>query len=318
LNYLQVILGVTAGLALFLYGVTRLSISLKKIAGERLKRILEHCTYNVFVAIVSGTIVTILLDSSSVTIIMIIALVNAKLVTFHRAIGVIMGANIGTTVSSQIFAFQIDEYSAILLIVGFLVYFVTRKKIIKYVGLVLFGFGLIFFGLGMMGEAVTPLKNSDQFTHWLVSLQNPVKGVFFGALLTLIIQSSSATMGIVISLANQNILSLATGVSVMLGAEIGTCADTLVASLGRSKDALRAGIFHLAFNVASVCIGLILYRQLAAIAVFLSPGADAARQIANAHVLFNVGGVLLFCWFTKPIAQALKRLIPEKTQVRLA
>jgi len=318
LNYLQVILGVTAGLALFLYGVTRLSISLKKIAGERLKRILEHCTYNVFVAIVSGTIVTILLDSSSVTIIMIIAMVNARLVTFHRAIGVIMGANIGTTMSSQIFAFQIDEYSAILLIVGFLVYFVTRKKIIKYVGLVLFGFGLIFFGLGMMGEAVTPLKNSDQFTHWLVSLQNPIKGVLFGGLLTLTIQSSSATMGIVISLANQNMLSMAAGVSVMLGAEIGTCADTLVASIGRSKDALRAGIFHLAFNVATVSIGLILYRQLAAFAVFLSPGADPARHIANAHVLFNVGGVLLFCWFTKPIAQSLKRLIPEKTQVRLA
>jgi phosphate:Na+ symporter len=318
LNYLQIILGVTAGLALFLYGVTRLSISLKKIAGQRLKRILEQCTYNVFVAIVSGIIVTILLDSSSVTIIMIIALVNAKLVTFHRAIGVIMGANIGTTGSSQIFAFQIDEYSAVLLICGFLVYFVTRKKIIKYVGLVLFGFGLIFFGLGMIGDAVTPLKNSEQFTHWLLSLQNPLKGVLFGALVTVIIQSSSATMGIVISLASQNMLSLATGVSVMLGAEIGTCADTLVAALGRSKDALRAGIFHLAFNVASVCIGLILYQQLAAFAVFLSPDADSARQIANAHVLFNVGGVLLFCWFTKPIAQVLTRLVPEKTQVTLA
>ena len=125
-------------------------------------------------------------------------------------------------------------------------------------------------------------------------------------------------MGVVISLASQNILSLATGVSVMLGAEIGTCADTLVASIGRSKDALRAGIFHLAFNVASVCIGLILYRQLATFAVFISPRADPARHIANAHVLFNVGGVLLFCWFTKPITQLLKRLIPEKTLVRLA
>jgi phosphate:Na+ symporter len=267
----------------------------------------------VAIAILSGVIITILLDSSSVTIIMVIALINAGLVSFHRALGVIMGANIGTTISSQLFVLNVGEYSAILLLAGFVVYFFTKKKFLRYGGLVLFGFGLIFLGLDMMGHAVEPLKDHEQLTNWLISLESPLKGVFFGALLTVIIQSSSATMGIVITLASQQMISLAGGIAVMLGAEIGTCADTLMASIGRSRDAIRAGVFHLGFNIVSVVIGLIFYRQLASLAVFLSPDAGAARHVANAHVLFNISGVLLFAWFTSPIANVLKRIVPGKS-----
>ena len=212
MSLVHIILGVVAGLSLFLYGVTRLSIGLKKLAGERLKRILERTTRNVFIAIVSGIVITILLDSSSITIIMVIALIKARLIPFERALGVIMGANLGTTISSQVFAFDIGQYSAIPLLVGFIVYFATKKKTVKYLGLTLFGFGLVFFGLSMMGTAVEPLKNNSQFTTWLISLENPLKGVFIGAILTVIIQSSSATMGIVITLANQHMISLAGGV----------------------------------------------------------------------------------------------------------
>jgi phosphate:Na+ symporter len=312
LTHLPIILGIAAGLSLFLYGVTRLSVGLKKLAGERLSQILERCTQNVFVAVFAGVIVTILIDSSSVAIIMVIAMINAGLVSFQRALGVIMGANIGTTISSQLFVVDVGAYSSILLLIGFVVYFVTRKKLIKYIGLVLFGFGLIFFGLDMMGSAVEPLKDNPRLTGWLVSLENPFKGVFFGGLLTVIIQSSSATMGVVITLANQQMISLTGGVAVMLGAEIGTCADTLIASLGRSRDAVRAGVFHLGFNVVSVAVGLLLYQQIAALGVFFSPNANAAQQIANAHVIFNVGGVLLFAWFTRPISHLLERVIPNK------
>lgn len=311
---LKLFLGVVTGLSLFLYGVTRLSLSLKKVSGDRLKGFLERCTGTVFTAILSGTIVTILLDSSSVTIIMVIALVNAGVVSFSRAIGVIMGANIGTTLSSQIFAFQVDQYAGVLLILGFMIYFLG-KRTIRYLGLVLFGFGLIFFGLGLIGEAVEPFKSDPGVVSWLTAMENPMKGALTGALLTVIIQSSSATMGIVITLASQNMISLAGGVAVMLGAEIGTCADTLVASLGRSRAALRAGVFHLMFNIVSVAIGLLLYRQLAQLGQFLSPDG-AARQIANVHVIFNVAGVLLFCWFTRPISSLMERLIPDKVRVR--
>lgn len=277
-----------------------------------MKSILERFTGNVFMAVLSGILVTIVLDSSSITIILIIALVNSTLIPLNRAIAVIMGANIGTTVSSQIVAFQIEEYAALLLIAGFLIYFLSKKrKNLKYIGLALFGFGLIFFGLSLMGNAADPLKENQAFLDWIKTLQNPWKGVLIGATLTAIIQSSSATLGIVITLASEKMISLPVGVAVMLGAEIGTCADTLIASLGRSREALKAGIFHLTFNIVTVLIGVILHRSIAHVATIIS-ATDVARQIANAHVIFNVGGVLLFIWFTPQIANLLDRLIPQQ------
>lgn len=319
MNYLPIILGLLAGLTLFLYGVTRLSLSLRKIAGEKMKRFLERFTSNVFVAVLSGTLVTIILDSSSITIIMIIALVNSKLISLNRAIGVIMGANIGTTVSSQIIAFQIEEYASLLLLVGFMIYFLSKKrKAVKYTGLALFGFGLIFFGLGLMGHAAEPLKDNNAFIDWIKTLENPWKGVLIGAGLTAIIQSSSATMGIVITLASQKMISLAVGVTVMLGAEIGTCADTLIASVGRSKEALKAGLFHLIFNIVTVVIGVIFYEAIASLSSTVTSDGNVARQIANAHMIFNIGGVLLFVWFTPQIANLLNRFVPERKKRILA
>lgn len=312
MNVFHIILGLLGGLSLFLYGVTRLSISLRKIAGHKMKSILERFTSNVFMAVLSGTLATVVLDSSSITIILIIALVNSTLIPLNRAIAVIMGANIGTTVSSQIIAFQIEEYASLLLIAGFLIYFLSKKrKNLKYTGLVVFGFGLIFFGLNLIGGAAEPLKDNQAFLDWIKTLQNPWKGVLIGAALTVIIQSSSATLGIVITLASKKMISLAVGVAVMLGAEIGTCADTLVASLGRSREALKAGIFHLAFNIVTVLIGVILHKGIAELASIIT-ASDVARQIANAHVIFNVGSVLLFIWFTPQIANLLDRLIPQQ------
>lgn len=313
MNYASILLGLLAGLSLFLYGVTRLSISLRKIAGQKMKRILERFTKPVLLAVLSGILVTIILDSSSITIIMIIALVNSKLIPLNRAIGVIMGANIGTTVSSQIIAFRVEEYSALLLLIGFLIYFLSKKrKTLKYVGLALFGFGLIFFGLVLMGNAVEPLKNSQAFTDWIKTLENPWKGVLVGAGLTAIIQSSSATMGIVITLAAQKMITLAIGVTVMLGAEIGTCADTLIASIGRSAVALRAGLFHLCFNVVTVALGVLFHENIATLSTLMAYGDDVARQIANAHMIFNVGGVILFIWFIPQIVKTLDRVVPER------
>lgn len=277
-----------------------------------MKDILERFTSNVFFAVLSGMFVTIVLDSSSITIIMVIALVNARIIPFQRSIGVIMGANIGTTVSSQIIAFQIAEYSAVLLVVGFVLYFLNKKrKTVKYIGLTLFGFGLIFFGLALMGQATEPLKDSESFRVWIHTLESPWKGVLVGAGLTAIIQSSSATMGIVITLASQKMISLAVGITVMLGAEIGTCADTLIASLGRSKDALKAGIFHISFNVVTVVIGVLLHDMIGSLSSYITP-QGVARQIANAHMIFNIGGVLLFVWFTPGIAALLDRLVPGR------
>ncbi len=315
MDWIKIILSAVAGLTLFLYGVTRLSESLQQVASERMKKLLARFTAHPLAGVATGAVATTLLDSSSVTIIMVVALVNAGLLPFTRAIGVIMGANIGTTLSSQIIAFQLNEYAAILLAIGFAGYFLGRTDLLKNLGLVLFGFGLIFFGLNVIEDAAKPLKDYEPFVAWMRGLENPWLGVGIGALFTVLIQSSSATLGIVITLAAQGLVSLPAGVAIMLGAEIGTCADTLVASVGRSREALRAGVFHLAFNVVTVLIGVTLAGPLAGLAASFAPAGNVSRQIANAHLLFNVGGVVAFIWFVPLIARALTYLVPDKRDV---
>lgn len=312
MDVFRMILEAVAGLVLFLYGVSRLSESLQRLAGDRMKSILSRFTRNPLAGVATGTVATTLLDSSSVTIIMVIALVNAGLLPFVQSLGVIMGANIGTTISSQIIAFRLNEYAAILLAAGFLMHFAGKRKKLKDAGLVVFGIGLIFFGLEIIGKAAEPLKSYQPFMDWMTGLRNPWWGVLVGAVFTVAVQSSSATLGIIIILASQGLVPLPAGVAIMLGAEIGTCADTLVATIGRSREAIRAGIFHLLFNIATVVIGVSLAEQLAGLAVRLAPEGDVARQIANAHMLFNVGGVFLFIWFTPLYARFLCWAIPEK------
>lgn len=223
-----------------------------------------------------------------------------------------MGSNIGTTISSQIIALKINEYSPIALVIGFGIYFISKSERRKQIGLIILGIGMIFFGLDVMGNAVEPLQKDDRFIEWMTRMENPVLGALYGALITILIQSSSATLGIIITLASQGMISLPAGIALMLGAEIGTCADTLVATIGRSRAAVRAGIFHLLFNVATVSVGVLFASQLTAFVQSVSGNADISRKIANAHLLFNVGGVLLFIGFTPFIARGLKMLIPEK------
>jgi phosphate:Na+ symporter len=312
MDWITLILEVVAGLSLFLYGVTRLSDSLQQVASERMKKLLARFTSHPLAGVATGTVATALLDSSSVTIIMVVALVNSGLLPFTQALGVIMGANIGTTISSQIIAFQLNQYASVLLAIGFLAYFLGKKEIIKNLGMALFGFGLIFFGLNVIEHAAEPLKAYQPFVSWMKGLENPWLGVLTGAAFTVLIQSSSATLGIIITLAAQGLISLPAGVAIMLGAEIGTCADTLVASLGRSRSALRAGIFHLTFNIITVLIGVTFAGQLAQLASYLAPQGNISRQIANAHLLFNLSGVLLFIWFVPLTGRVLTHLIPDK------
>jgi phosphate:Na+ symporter len=308
----KMILEAVAGLVLFLYGVSRLSESLQSLAGDRMKKMLAAFTKNPLAGVATGTVATALLDSSSVTIVMVIALVNAGLLSFVQSLGVIMGANIGTTLSSQIIAFRLNEYASILLVAGFLMHFAGRGKKLKDAGLVILGIGLIFYGLEVIGRAAEPLKSYPPFRNWMTGLTNPWWGVLAGAAFTVVIQSSSATLGIIISLASQGLVPLPAGVAIMLGAEIGTCADTLVAAIGRSREAIRAGIFHLLFNIITVFIGVSLAEQLAGAAMQLAPEGDVARQIANAHMMFNVGGVLLFLPFTPLFARGLFWLVPDR------
>jgi phosphate:Na+ symporter len=281
-------------------------------AGDGMRRVVARFTSNRLAGVATGTVATTVLDSSSVTIMMAIALVDAQVLTFAQSVGVVMGANIGTTVSSQIVAFDVSRYAPVALVVGFLAHMLARGERTKHVGLAVFGLGLIFFGLELMGDAVEPLKESPRAAERLARLASPVLGVAAGALCTVVLQSSSATLGIVITLAGQGLLTLPAAVAVMLGAEIGTCADTLVATVGRSRAAVRTGVFHLLFNVGTVALGIALIGPLAGMARATAGAGDLRRQVANAHLLFNVLGVVAAVWFVPAIERALRCAVPDE------
>lgn len=303
------ILLITAGLVLFLYALNTLSQGLKDIAGEKLKVFLDRFTNNVFKGIISGIIVTLLLDSSSVVIIMTIALVNSRAMTFRQAMGVVMGANIGTTFSSQIFALNVGEYAAVPILAGFILMFFFKKPFYINLGKVIFSFGLIFFGLFTIEAAVEPLKQSNYFVSWLHSLENTWKGMTTGAIVTVVIQSSSATVGMVIGLASENMISLTAGIAVMLGAELGTCADTLVASAGRSKAAVKTGLFHLLFNITTILLGMMMLPWFTQLVNFISSGSSVQQTIANAHMLFNGLGVIVMIPFLHIYESFLEKVV---------
>jgi phosphate:Na+ symporter len=310
---LSSVLLILTGLILFLYALNNLSQGLREISGERLKNFLDRFTNNVFKGILSGIIVTILLDSSSVVIIMTIALVNSGAMSFRQAMGVVMGANIGTTFSSQIIALDIGEYAAIPILAGFILMFFFKRTFYVNLGKVIFSFGLLFFGLFTMEEAVEPLKHSSYFVSWLKSLDNIWTGMVTGIIVTIVVQSSSATVGMVIGLANQGMLTIAGGIAVMLGSELGTCADTLVASIGRSRAAIKTGLFHLLFNIATILLGMVFLPFFTKLVLGLSAGASLAQTIANAHMLFNGLGVLSMLPFLPLFEKLLQRLFPEKS-----
>lgn len=304
-----------AGLVLFLFGVTQLAQGLGRLNSERMRRVLSKFTTNRLAGAGTGIVATTLLESSSVTVIMVIALVSSGALTFVQSLGVVLGANIGTAVGAQIIALKVAQYVPILMLSGLLLLFVAKKSKLKNVGIVLLGFGLMFYGLDAIDEAMKPLRTHEPFLAMMRSLgENVLLGALVGALFTVAVQSSSATVAVVITLAGSGLISLPAGVAIMLGAEIGTCADTVVASIGRGRPAIRTGAFHLSFNLATAAIGLALAPALVALVQRISGDAGVGRQIANAQMLFNVLGVGVVLPFLPWIARALERLIPDTPQ----
>ncbi len=305
------------GLVLFLYAISQLSGVLKDIFSDRAKRIIRKRTSNIFSSILIGTLLTIILDSSSAVIILVIVFINARTLTFKQAIGLIMGANIGTTFSNQIIAMDVGKYSIIPLFIGLVFEVFVKKDPWKRYGNVLLYFGMLFFGLYIMEESVLPLRDSPVFSKWIERVEgNPLQGALIGGFITLIIQSSSGTVGMAIVLGKQNLLSVAGGIAVMLGAELGTCSDTLIATINGTRQAFKAGLFHLLFNLTTIIIGLMLFEPFVSLVDRISSTEDIGRVIANAHMLFNILGVVLFLPFVGLVASGLNRLIPEKAGVQ--
>lgn len=309
--YLPVLLPLLAGLVLFLFAINYLSAGLKAISGEKLNDWLSRFTRNVVTGILTGVVVTTLLDSSSAVIIMTIALVNTQALSFRQALGVVLGANIGTTFSSQLIAFDIGQWAGLPMAVGLGLMLAGQRDWVSQSGQVLLGIGMLFLGLYLMEESVEPLKHMAAVKTWMQGLDNAWRGALIGAATTVLLQSSSATVGMVVILEGQHLLTLSAGIALMMGAELGTCADTLVASIGRSRAALRTGLFHVTFNLISIILGLVLIEPFTALVETLSAGAPAGRQLANAHVFFNIIGVAVVAGFVPFIARQLEGWLPD-------
>ena len=325
IDWEAMILGLLGGLALFLFGMDQMSDALKAVAGERMKDILARLTANRWLGVVTGALVTAVIQSSSVTTVLVVGFITAGFMTLTQSIGVIMGANIGSTLTAQIIAFQVNELALLLIAVGFLPMFLTRKEPWHHYGAATLGIGLIFFGMSVMSEAMAPLRGYAPFLDLMRGLEQPAIGILVGLVFTALIQSSAATTGIVIVLAGQGLINLPAGIALALGANIGTCVTALLACIGKPREAVRAALVHLIFNVAGVLIWFELIGPLAQCVAWLSPAhpeltgverlaAEAPRQIANAHSLFNIANTLLFIGFTRQFARLVIWLVPERPE----
>jgi phosphate:Na+ symporter len=312
---MEIALGLIGGIVLFLYAISKLSEHIREWADDKMKDFIAKFTRNIFTAILTGIVATVLLKSSSAAIIITIVLVGANVVTFRQSLGIVMGANIGTTISSQIMALDVAEYAAIPLAIGFLFLMISQKVIISRVATIVFYFGMIFFGLLTMENAVEPLKNYQGFKDLIASFENPIQGALAGAGIAAVIQSSSATVALAITLAKQSLITLPAAMAVMLGAELGTCADTLLATARSNRQAVKTGLFHLSFNLVTIVIGLVLFVPFVALIEYISAGSAIKTQIANAHLIFNVLGVIGFVGFIPLIEKLLNFVLPDEPQI---
>ena len=296
----KVVFGLIGGLALFLFGMNSMSDALQKAAGEKMKKILGFLTRNPIMGALAGALVTAVLQSSSATTVMVIGFVSAGLMSLPQAISVIFGANIGTTMTAQLMAFKISNYIYPIIFIGFMLNFVGKKEKVKNIGMVIFSFGLLFEGIEIMGEVIKPLAGSPVFVDLMGKVSSvPVLGVVLGAVMTLVVQSSSATIAVLQNFASQagpdgvsSVIGLTGAIPILLGDNIGTTITALLASIGQSKNAKRTAIAHSIFNISGSCVFIFLIPWFAKFVQFISPKGNEvdviSRQIANAHTTFNI------------------------------
>ena len=315
------VMGLFGGLSLFLYGMDKMSDGLKKVAGNQMRNILATLTQNRVIALIVGAFVTMVIQSSSATTVMLVSFVQAQLMTYAQSIGIILGANIGTTVTAQLIAFKLTDYALLMITAGFVMTLFGKKDSIKHTGEVLLGFGILFFGMKLMSDSMKPLRTFEPFIGLMRGLENPFYGILIGAGFTALIQSSSAFTGIVIVLAQQGLLTLDAGIPLILGANIGTCITAALARIVTIREAKRVALAHILINTSGVLLFIWFIPDLSAIVKSLSSSsgltgldklaAETPRQIANAHTIFNVGVGLIFLPFTKVLEKLVYRFLPK-------
>ena len=286
----KLVVEVLGGLAVFIFGIGRLSESLQRLTSNTLKKIINFLAKRSWAAVLMGLTITSIIQSSSATTVMTVGFVNAGLVTLRQAIGIIMGANIGTTVTAQIVSFKVESIAYPIIIIGTLMYFLGRKKRIKNTGMAILGLGLIFLGMIVMKNSLEPLKNSETFKYFLLYFsKNPFAGILVGVIITGILQSSSATIGLLIALASQGLIPFASAVPILMGDNIGTCATALIASIGTTITARRTALAHLMFNIfGTIVFSILIYGFKIMPFIESITGSSVPHQIANMHTTFNI------------------------------
>lgn len=303
---LTTVFGLLGGLAVFIFGMNMMSESLQKVAGDKMKAVLSVLTKNPLMGVLAGALVTAVLQSSSATTVLVIGFVSAGLMSLPQGISVILGANIGTTMTAQLMAFKISDYIWPIVFIGFIISFVSKNEKVKYVGQTIFAFGLLFVGIETMGDVMKPLASSPFFVDMMAKVSDiPVLGVVLGAAMTLVVQSSSATIAVLQNFASQagpdgihSVIGLAGAIPILLGDNIGTTITALLASVGQSKDAKRAAVAHSVFNISGSLVFIWIIGPFSKLVEKISPKGDEldiiARQIANAHMSFNIINTLIW------------------------
>ncbi len=309
MNQFNIVIQVLAGLALFLYGIRLLSNGLKKIAGSKLKKLLERMTSNKYKGILVGAVTTALIQSSSLTMVTQIGLMNAGLLTLEQSIGIILGQEIGTTVTAQIVAFPIGNFFFLMIIAGFVLYMFPKFKKYKHIGQILLGFGILFLGMKTMSGGAKGIMDYPIILDALIRFGTiPILGVIAGAVFTGIVQSSSATTGLVIAMGVNNVISLPAAIALILGANIGTCVTGAIASIGSCKSAKRAAFIQIFINVVTIAIFIPFIQPFSTLITMTA--ANLPRQIANAHTIYNLASILIILPFTRYIVILTKKIIP--------
>lgn len=320
---LRVIFGLLGGLAIFIYGMNMMSDCLQKAAGEKMRSILALLTKNPVLGVLAGALTTAVLQSSSATTVMAIGFVSAGLMNLPQAISIIIGANIGTTMTAQIIAFQLSDYIYAIIFAGFLISFFTKNEKVRSIGQTVFAFGLLFLGIETMGSVMKPLASSAVFTSMIEKVADiPVLGVLTGTLMTLVVQSSSATIAVLQNFAMQagadgvsSVIGLSGAIPILLGDNIGTTITALLASIGQTKDARRTALAHCIFNISGCILFMFLLKPFTYAVQFISPKGPEieviSRQIANAHTMFNVIMTLIWIPFIGVMVKIVMTLIPE-------
>lgn len=301
------------GLALFLYGMEMMSNGLELAAGDRLRVIIEKMTSNFFKAILVGAFVTAVIQSSSATTVMVLGFVNAGLMNIYQAVGIIMGANVGTTITGQLVALNISQLAPIIAFIGFILNSFSNKERKAFLGKSIMGLGFLFMGMEFMSKAMEPLREYPGFVTLMTKFENPILGVLAGATITAIIQSSSASLGILQAIANQGVISLRSSMFIVFGFNIGTCITSILSSIGSSKNARRTALAHVLFNIIGTIIFIIVSVFVPIDQIVLNFSRDLpAAQIANLHTLFNIATTIILIPFSKKLADLAVRLIPGK------